>query len=108
MKLETEIAWAKQDAERKLADVPRREQELFADAIKDGRKPFDLTPHTAVKASTVMAIIDRIKSVPQDLAGVVKAQKHACEQAGGMEVALLSADVLALIKAGEASAKVSG
>lgn len=108
MKLETEIAWAKQDAERKLADVPRREQELFADAIKDGRKPFDLTPHTALKAPTVMAIIDRIKSVPPDLAGVVKAQKQACEQAGGMEVALLSADVLALIKAGESSAEIPG
>lgn len=105
MNQEQEIAWAKADAEAKIAAIPAREAELFGDAIKEGRKPFALTPHTALRTSTLKGILDRIKQ-PGELGQVIKAQRKSCESAGDMEVALLSADVLALIKAGESSGDV--
>lgn len=105
MNQEQEIAWAKADAETKIAAIPAREAELFGDAIKEGRKPFALTPHTAIRTGTLKALISRIKQ-PGELGPIIKAQRQSCDSVGDMEVALLSADVLALIKAGESSGDV--
>jgi hypothetical protein len=89
------------DASHKVAELPAREKAEFLKAEQQHRKPYPITPLTAIPAPLLEKVLDAITGeIPADvrpLIGPLRKATRGCET--GADANLLSAQLKAVLDA---------
>lgn len=106
----TVLAAIRDEAKRRVAEVPKRQAERDVAVVFGQAKPAKIEPLSEIDADLAVATLDAIKEVPPGIADIVASQKKSCALCAGRKVYLRSDQLAAIIDAaiGGGDAKVSG